>query len=359
MIKVQVIDTNDNYPIFYPKEYQVSLQAQAANNQMFHERVPLVIVAASDHDSPTSPYGQITYLIKSVGSIDESYFDINAYTGEIFLARQFDNQRRMKNSFQLMIIARDGGGRESPEPAIVRISLLSTDGVQQQVIPLPVFAQRQFNFQVIENVAQGALVGTIEAKLKDKTSPDQRITYGIYSGDPDGYFTIDPQQGIITVRSTKIDHERHSFLLLNVHAYCGAEPGPYRYAHAQVNITILDENDNAPMFPARYLKLSLQESVQPGEDFSTVFVAYAIDNDSEQFGQVHYSLFDASTETRSDNFPFIIEPTSGQVKLIRPLDFEKTQSYKLKIVAVDGGQLSSEMIVDVLVQDVSPFYLLF
>ena len=311
------------------------------------ERLPLVVVAATDLDSPSQPNGQIQFSIQSGN--DKGLFEVDSRTGKIFLVRSFkpsDSQQQ----FRLNVLARDGGGLESKEFALVQISVLPPD--TESKIAMPIFVQQQFNFQVIENAAQGAIVGSVRAKIEGFTSSDQPISYAIYSGDPDGYFTIDPRSGIISAKSANIDHEKYSHLLLNVQAYTGQYPGPYRYAHTQANVSIIDVNDSTPQFPSGALKISIPENI-PVDNSTPIFVAYAVDNDSGKFGQVRYSLFRADGQHTTDQeFPFTMEENTGNVLLRRPLDYESKNEYKLRVVAIDGGQLSSEMIVDIFVQDV-------
>ncbi|OTF83912.1 Cadherin-23 precursor-like protein, partial [Euroglyphus maynei] len=346
---------NDNIPIFYPREYKVSVGENVLPSSASSSQInPLVIVAATDLDSPRSPFGQIEYEIKSGN--EKNYFDIDRKSGEIFLLKPLSAipGSSSHTQYKLTVTATDGGGRESKEAAMVLISVVpqQSDSIGH-MIPTPIFLQRQFNFQVIENVAQGAIVGTVRAKIDNDDEDDQPISYSIYSGDPDGYFTIDPRHGTISVKSSSIDREKHSFLLLNVQAYAGRYPGPYRYAHTQINITILDENDNVPMFPSPTLKISVPENIPI--DNGTVFVAYAIDYDSDNFGRIRYQLYPATNHDSDDRerFPFIIEERTGHVRLRRSLDYETRNEYQIRVVAIDGGQLSSEMLVHIFIQDVS------
>lgn len=57
------------------------------------------------------------------------------------------------------------------------------------------------------------------------------VRYSIYSGDPDGYFNIDPVAGTIRTASA-LDHEAHQSVLLNVQAMSGDPP---TYGHTQVS----------------------------------------------------------------------------------------------------------------------------
>ena len=59
------------------------------------------------------------------------------------------------------------------------------------------------------------------------------VRYNIYSGDPDGAFSIDAQTGEITTAG-QLDHEQHSSVLLNVQAVSGQPP---TFGHSQVRLT--------------------------------------------------------------------------------------------------------------------------
>lgn len=58
------------------------------------------------------------------------------------------------------------------------------------------------------------------------------IRYSIYSGDPEGYFNIDPVTGNIRIASA-LDHETKPQVLLYVQATSGNPPD---YGRTQVNV---------------------------------------------------------------------------------------------------------------------------
>lgn len=58
------------------------------------------------------------------------------------------------------------------------------------------------------------------------------VRYSIYSGDPDGYFSIDLSTGNIRVANT-LDHETKQQILLNIQAISSDPP---MYGHTQVII---------------------------------------------------------------------------------------------------------------------------
>ena len=55
--------------------------------------------------------------------------------------------------------------------------------------------------------------------------------YSIYSGDPNGYFSINPVTGTIQT-DAELDHETRPFVLLNVAAMTGEPP---TFSHSQVD----------------------------------------------------------------------------------------------------------------------------
>ena len=63
--------------------------------------------------------------------------------------------------YHLKILATDGGGLTSQEPAEVTVGVITKD------VPPPVFSPTMFNFSVKETVQIGTLVGQVEATLED------------------------------------------------------------------------------------------------------------------------------------------------------------------------------------------------
>ena len=72
------------------------------------------------------------------------------------------------------------------------------------------------------------------------------MRYSIYSGDPDGAFSIDPRTGQITTAG-RLDHEQHRSVLLNVQARSGQPP---TFGHSQVSSSV-----RPPPYTARSVRL--------------------------------------------------------------------------------------------------------
>lgn len=61
---------------------------------------------------------------------------------------------------------------------------------------------------------------------------------------------------------------------------------PPNFAKAKVHITVVDENDNAPVFGRLQYDLELPESLDPVE----IFIIKATDHDSGDSGRVEYRI---------------------------------------------------------------------
>lgn len=183
------------------------------------------------------------------------------------------------------------------------------------------------------------------------------VRYSIYSGDPDGYFSIESASGNIRI-AHPLDHEAKAQVLLNIQATWGEPPV---YGHTQVNIEVEDVNDNAPEFETSMVRISVPENAELG---SPLFAAHAHDKDSGSSGQVTYSLSPSPGNAtqrggkgngNGNGGSFAIDARSGHLVLSRHLDYETVQRHSLIVTATDGGHppLSADLTILVDVQDVN------
>ncbi|KAL1505211.1 hypothetical protein ABEB36_004825 [Hypothenemus hampei] len=325
MVKIQVTDVNDNRPIFYPTEYNVSLRDNGASP--LSSTIPVIIVSATDADS--GKFGTVSYRI--ITGNEAGSFRIDRNSGEIFLNRP--QQLTTKSNHRLNITATDGGNLKSSRDAQVFISVI--DSTQKP----PIFDQSRYVFSVTENVKKDHIVGQVKAAIINNDRNEVR--YSIYSGDPDGLFRIDPISGTIRV-SGHLDHEFRASVLLNVQATSGNLPV---YGHTQVNIDITDVNDNSPEFESTTVRISIPENTEIGV---ALYAAHATDKDGGRNGIVQYQL-------GSDSDLFKVDSNSGHLTLQRQLDYETVQRHTLIVTAMDSGSppLSANLTILVEVQDMN------
>ncbi|KAI4816003.1 hypothetical protein KUCAC02_006122 [Chaenocephalus aceratus] len=321
-VKVDLVDINDNRPAFYPVSYAVSLSTQSAPG------TSVVRVTAYDPDSGEN--GKITY--KTVPGGASPYFTLNKDTGVISLSRSVYG--KTNSVIPMVISAQDGGGLVARVNARVNISVVAG------LVAPPMFEQTQYYFTVSEDVLRGTVVGFVLASSKTGTSRD--ISYTISSGDPAGYFTVDPDTGALRT-SLSLDHEAQSSLDLEVQARSGSPPA---FGQTRVHITIADINDNPPVF----LPSSSESLLLPGhtEMGTVMYRVQAEDRDSGVNGQLTFDLNSPNGIQRT----FSIERSSGEIRLVGSLNYESTPRYDLQVIAKDSGvpQLSATFMLVVHVQ---------
>uniref|UniRef100_A0A2I3HFW5 Protocadherin Fat 4 n=1 Tax=Nomascus leucogenys TaxID=61853 RepID=A0A2I3HFW5_NOMLE len=316
-INVSLLDINDNSPVFYPVQYFAHIKENEPGGSY------ITTVSATDPDLGTN--GTVKY---SISAGDRSRFQVNAQSGVISTRMALD--REEKTAYQLQIVATDGGNLQSPNQAIVTITVLDT-----QDNP-PVFSQVAYSFVVFENVALGYHVGSVSASTMDLNS---NISYLITTGDQKGMFAINQVTGQLTTANV-IDREEQSFYQLKVVASGGTVTGD-----TMVNITVKDLNDNSPHFLQAIESVNVVENWQAGH---SIFQAKAVDPDEGVNGMVLYSL------KQNPKNLFAINEKNGTISLLGPLDVH-AGSYQIEILASDMGvpQLSSSVILTVYVHDVN------
>ncbi|NXH74803.1 PCD23 protein, partial [Hydrobates tethys] len=216
----------------------------------------------------------------------------------------------------LTVSARDGGGLPSATNAAITVNILQT------TLAPAIFERSRYTFSVTEDAPEDSLIGTVKAR--EPPNSLEVVSYRISSGDPHGRFSIDPQFGII--RSKKqLDHETQSVVMLTVQSQLGNSP---IYSSTQVNISVIDINDNPPVFLTKSDKVTISHTQPPG---TAVYIAHAADKDSGLNGAIKYSI--ASKQSNA----FSIDPSLGVVNLTRAVFADKQQEYTLRIAAEDCG----------------------
>uniref|UniRef100_A0A3Q3GQC0 Protocadherin-16 n=1 Tax=Labrus bergylta TaxID=56723 RepID=A0A3Q3GQC0_9LABR len=313
-VRVDLVDINDNRPAFYPVSYAVSLSTQSAPG------TSVVRVMAYDLDSGEN--GKVTY--KTIPGGASPYFTLNKDTG-------WHEYLPANSVIPMIISAQDGGGHTALVNARVNISVVAG------LVAPPVFEQTQYHFTVSEDALRGTTVGIVQA-----SSTSRDISYTISSGDPAGYFTVDPDTGALRT-SLPLDHEAQSTLDLELQARSGNPPA---FGQTRVHITITDINDNPPVFlPSSSESLLLPEYTEMG---TVVYRVQAEDRDSGVNGQLTFDMSSLSGVQRT----FSIERSSGEIRLVGSLNYDSTPRCDLHVIAKDNGvpQLSATFVLVVHIQ---------
>ncbi|KFZ54515.1 Protocadherin-23, partial [Antrostomus carolinensis] len=229
----------------------------------------------------------------------------------------------------LTVSARDGGGLPSATNAAVTVNILQTASAPA------IFERARYTFAVPEDAPEDTPVGTVKAR--EPPNSLEVVSYQISSGDPHGRFSIDSQFGIIRTKK-QLDHETQSVVVLTVQSQLGDSPV---YSSTQVNISVIDVNDNPPVFLTKSGKVTISHTQPPG---TAVYIAHAEDKDSGLNGAIKYSIKSKQSSA------FSIDPSLGVVNLTRTMFADEQQEYTLHIAAEDCGSppLTSLLMLTVL-----------
>ncbi|KYO46298.1 hypothetical protein Y1Q_0021824 [Alligator mississippiensis] len=319
-VRIEIEDINDNQPIFNPETYLTSISSHTLPG------TEITNVIATDRDSGI--YGSVTYEL--VPGNFSSLFTVDTSTGIIYLISSLSHLDH--TVVFLNVSARDGGGLTSVINAAIKINILQT------TLAPAIFEKPRYAFLVPEDVPEDTPVGTVKARAP--TNSLEVISYRISSGDPDGRFYIDPQFGIIRTKK-KLDHEAQAVMVLTVQSQLGSS---LVYSSTQVNISVIDVNDNHPVFLTGSDKIIISQSTPPG---TALYIAHADDKDSELNGLVKYNIASKQSNT------FNIDPSLGVVYLTKTLSADKQKEYTLPIAAEDHGSppLISLLTLTVIVEE--------
>ncbi|XP_071829643.1 cadherin-23-like isoform X1 [Apostichopus japonicus] len=298
---------NKNPPIFDQRILNVSIPED------FITGLPVAMVTAFDPDEE----GDVIYSIQDQS---QSLFAISD-NGEVRFLGSLDHET--EPFYTLGVTAEDLDGLT----ANATVNIVVTDVNDNP----PVFSREQYNFEVLENLPNGTFIGKIVSSDAD-TNPDNKETvYQILTGARD-FVTIDEVTGDITVNQP-IDREMIGTLSLKVEAE-NTRPGPRveLKSRTDVIITVLDANDNPPIFEDDLYEESLLETTPPG---SFILEVAATDADEGENAVFTYSIIDG------DNLGFFrIDPISGRVFVNKSLADHPDlflQQVRMTIAATDRG----------------------
>ncbi|XP_060698853.1 cadherin EGF LAG seven-pass G-type receptor 1 isoform X4 [Hemiscyllium ocellatum] len=318
LVMIQVIDVNDNAPIFVSTPFQATvLENVAIGYSVIH-------IQAIDADSGNN--ARLEYRL--VDTPPDFPLVIGNNTGWITVAKELD--REITEFYTFSVEARDNGIPSMTSSAGISITVLDVNDNN------PTFTERVYYLRLNEDAPVGSSVLTVTAIDKDVNSV---VTYQISSGNTRNRFSITSQSGggLITL-ALPLDYKQERQYVLTVTASDGT-----RLDTVQVYINVTDANTHRPVFQSSHYTLSINEDKPVG---TTVVIISASDEDTGENARITYIM--------EDNFPqFKINPDTGTITTQMELDYEDQASYTLAITARDNGipQKSDTTYVEILVND--------
>ncbi|NWT07179.1 PCDG2 protein, partial [Mionectes macconnelli] len=266
---------------------------------------------------------------RSVRIIDRGkthYFALHGQTGHLVTAERIDREQLC----------------ESVERCVLRCELIVEEEMKVYEIDVeimdindnsPSFREAETELRMSETTAPGSRFPLAEAH-----DPDLRQnSLQSYDLNGDEHFSLAVQTGPggdqrpELVLAKALDREEAAFHELVLKASDGGHPA--RTGTVRIRVTVLDANDNAPVFSQAEYTVRVPEDVPVG---STLVTVTATDPDEGVNGQVKYSL-KKITEKASKILQ--LDSETGAITLLGNLDFEDGDCYELELQAHDGGGL--------------------
>ncbi|KAG8280049.1 hypothetical protein J6590_090775 [Homalodisca vitripennis] len=296
---VDLIDYNDNPPVFSQDVYTVSVKED------LEEGSEVLLLEASDLDSDS-----VLKFYISGGDPDLQFAMDEAVPGVMYLRRGLD--REFRDSYRLTVLVSD-----SKFIATAQVALHVLDVNDER----PYCVQSRYYATLAENAAPGTFVLTVAVE-----DPDLQPSVSFHlAGDGADHFYLHKEKGELKT-SKLLDRETMPRYSLKAYAYDDSYPEWECVSY--VELTLTDVNDNAPEFHLASHKVSLSEDSAVGA-FITKLTA--VDADRGVNRKIRYYL------VNSGENHFEVDKDSAIVRLAKTLDREAQSMFTLILKAVDSG----------------------
>uniref|UniRef100_A0A673FGG0 FAT atypical cadherin 1a n=1 Tax=Sinocyclocheilus rhinocerous TaxID=307959 RepID=A0A673FGG0_9TELE len=322
VVEVKVLDANDNSPICEKSFYMESVPEDSPAGRL------ILQVSATDADIRSN--AQISYELLGAGS---EHFSIDSETGELKTLLALD--REVEEAHKMKVRALDGGGRFCEAEVEITVEDVNDNA--------PQFTSDPYTFTVFENTEINTPVARLYASDLD-TGSNAEVLYSLLDS-AGGVFSIDEETGVVRL-DRPLDRELQSLYILR--GSVTDRGSPRRLSSlTTVSVSILDINDNPPVFERREYTATIAEDILVG---TQVLRVHAASRDTEAGAELTYSIINGN-----ERGAFRVDPHTGGVFVIEPLDYETAHEFYLTVEATDGGTppLSDMATVNINLTDVN------
>ena len=325
-VDVNIAGVNEFLPQFVQRSYSFAVSESAGAGASVGR------VYATDRDDGED--GVVYYYL--LGESNEKGFRVDPNSGVIYVTTPPDRESNAQIS--LTVLVKNHGPLHGNDTDLCTVTMVIQDANDP-----PVFTNGVYDAYVKENRAADVSVTTVKAVDSDLLPEHQKFSYAILAGNLGQKFKIDPL-GVIRT-TTRLDRE--SIPVYNVTVGAIDTGSPPATGSAVVRITILDENDNGPMFVPKLPAGTVAENSPPGTSVMTLTSVTSDPDLAPNQGPYTYNI-------PASNW-FTVEQTTGILRTKLSLDRESKAVYLVPVIVQDAGtpRMSSTLTAQVLVQDVN------
>ncbi|XP_045678029.1 protocadherin gamma-A4 isoform X4 [Phyllostomus hastatus] len=327
-IRITLMDTNDNAPLFTQPEYHVSVR----------ENVPvgsrIVTVKATDPDEGAN--GEVTYSFRKVRDKISQLFQLDSMTGDITILGDLDYED--SGFYDIDIEAHDGPGLRARSKVLVTVLDVNDNAPEVMVTSLTGSIQ--------ETSSPGTVIALFNVHDSD-SGENGLVTCSIPNNLP---FTLEKAYGnyyrLLTHRT--LDREEVSEYNITVTATDHGTPQLSTETHISLKLT--DINDNPPAFSHASYSAYIPENNPRG---ASILSMTAQDPDSIENARVTYSLAEGTLEGEPLSSYVSINSNTGVLYALHSFDYEQVRDLQLLVTASDNGDppLSSNVSLSLFVLD--------
>ena len=308
-VEVEVVDVNDNSPVFLPLFYTTVVE------EFTKMGTSVVTVHADDGDSGSNKI--VRYRLEDGEDVP---FSVDSVNGSVTVSGSLNTPL----DYRFYVVAEDSGSPSRSSKAVVFISVVRSLSV------VPEFDRQRYVFSIEENSPPGTEIGTVLAQVAGNNSIDEytHLKYRLRSPDPSmadisSMFHIGPDLGNVSVLAM-LDAEQQDLYVVYVEVYNST----HVLDDATVEIHVEDVNDHAPQF-RQSLYTDVITTAQP--QHSVLFNVSADDGDEQGSPNslVQYTFAESVT------IGFGIDQTTGAVCVVNSTLY--VGDYHLTAVATDQG----------------------
>uniref|UniRef100_A0A3B3DYK0 Cadherin domain-containing protein n=1 Tax=Oryzias melastigma TaxID=30732 RepID=A0A3B3DYK0_ORYME len=327
-ILINVLDANDNAPIFTKSVYKTTLTENSARG------TKVITVSATDRDKGSN--GEISYTISNSKRRLSDLFQIDRKTGEVAVVGEIDYEKT--KSLQIDIEAMDNGGLSDSSKILMDIIDVNDNSPQLKILSK--------SNSILEDSLEGTVIAMVSVNDPD-SERNGNVRCNINQDIP---FKIQNTMSGIYSLVTDSELDRETASEYNITVTCSDEGVPSLSSSVTLTLQISDVNDNAPVFERSSYEAYIVENNTPGV---SIFTVKATDADWKQNARVSYILEDSSVNGVPVSSYVSVSADSGVIHAVRSFDYEQIKDFRFCVKAQDGGSppLSSNVSVNIQIQD--------
>ncbi|XP_006899612.1 PREDICTED: desmocollin-1 isoform X2 [Elephantulus edwardii] len=276
----------------------------------------------------------IFYSISGPGVDKEPFnlFYIDRDTGDMYCTRSIDREEYQQFALYGYATTAEGYATENILPILVVIEDDNDNA--------PYFETKLTTFSVPENCRAGTSVGQVTAIDDDEPGTlHTRLRYKILQQIPEHprHFSIHPDTGVITALTSLLDREVCDTykIIMEVRDMGGQPFGLFNTG--TITISLLDENDNSPVFT----ETSYYAEVEENRIDVEILRMSVRDNDlpNTPHSKAVYMIIQGN---ENGNFKISTDPNTNEAVLcvVKPLNYEHSRQVTLQIGVLNEAQFS-------------------